>query len=198
MSDTSTSAPEPVRATASFTDLHTRARRVGQWAWLEQRVFELFGAWAGSTEEPDAAVLLGEMSRRHGWHAELFFDRLPELASVDAAALVAAPGPATEALFVGLAAPGEPATLCRLVGAYRVVLPMLVAEYRAASESLSPVAEPSLRRWLEIVLRDDLEEWSRGQELLLAMLVDDDTVRAAGERQLELELLAVLTARLTR
>jgi hypothetical protein len=198
MSDPSTSPSDPVLGAAAFTDLHTRARRVGQWAWIERQVFELFGGWAGTTDDPAVAVLLGEMSRRHGWHAELFHDRLPELASVDAAALVVAPGPGTLALFAGLRAPAEPAALCRPVGAYRVVLPLLVAEYRAASESLSMVAEPSLQRWLGIVLRDDLEEWARGQVLLASMLGDPDAVRAAGARQLELDLLAVGTGQLTR
>ena len=57
---------------------------------------------------------------------------------------------------------------------------------------------PWLLVGLGIVLRDDLEEWGRAQVLLASMLGDPDAVRAAGARQLELELLAVGTGQLTR
>ena len=198
MSESSSVAPGPNERPAAFTDLHTRARRVGQWAWVERRVFELFGDWAGTTADPDAAALFGEMSRRHGWHAEVFFDRLPELASVDAEGLVVPPGPATEA-FVGALGAHDPASepIDRLVAAYRVLLPMLVVEYRSAVPTFSPVAEPSLGRWVDIVLRDDLEEWSRGQQLLSAALTDAEVVRSAGARLVDLDVLAAATDRLT-
>jgi hypothetical protein len=183
----------------SPADLHTRAARVGGWVWCERRAFELLGSWAGTTPEPAVAVLFGEMSRRHGWHAELFADRLPELASVDAEALVAAPGPATLAL-VDAVASSEAGTsgTARLVAWYRVLLPSMVAQYRASARTLSSVAEPSLVRWLDIVLRDDLEEWARGQQLTAGLLVDESTVRAAAAHQLELDLLAAPTRLLTR
>jgi hypothetical protein len=177
-----------------FTGLHDRARRVGEWVWLERRTFEVMGRWAG-TSDPASGVLFGEMSRRHGWHSEVLFDRLPELASVDADALVRAPGPATEALFEALDASAS--TLDRLVGAYRVLVPTLVGEYRSTVATLSPVAEASLARWLGIVVRDDVEEWCRGDAELRAALVDDDAVRAAGARQVELDLLAAASAGLT-
>ncbi len=197
MSETSSTAGPSVGGTDAFTDLHARARRVGQWVWTERRVFECFGSWAGTTGLPAAAAHFGEMSRRHGWHAELFFDRLPELASVDAEGLVSSPGPATDAFFEGLAAiaePAEPVALGRLVAATRVLLPMLLTEYRAAAAASSAVAEPSLRRWLDIVVRDDLDEWCRGQDLLAGVVHDVADVQAAGSAQLRLELLAVATA----
>lgn len=178
-----------------FVGVHERARRIGEWVWLERRTFELMGRWAG-TSDPAAAVLFGEMSRRHGWHAEVFFDRLPELASVDAESLVRPPGPATEELVETVGAAS--ATLERLVGAYRVLVPMLVAEYRSTVPMLSPVAEGSLARWLGIVVRDDLEEWCRGDALVRDLLIDEGAVRAAGQHQMALELRVPATSRLTR
>lgn len=180
---------------AAFTDLHARARRTGQWAWLERRLFEIVGGWAGTTEDPASSVLFGEMSRRHGWHAEVFFDRLPELASVDAEQLVTSPGPATDALLAAVAA--QPPVIGRLVATYRVLLPLLVTEYRSTLVTLSPVAEPSLRRWLDIVVRDDLEEWARGHEVLSGALVTAEDVRDAGDRQVALDLLVLATDHLT-
>lgn len=192
------SEPTPPRTDA--VELHARARTIGQWAWTERRVFECFGAWAGTTPDPAAAVCFGEMSRRHGWHAELWVDRLPELASVDAESLVMPPGADTAVLFDAVAddGAGEPSAVRRLSAAYRVLLPLLVTQYRAALATVSAVAEPSLGRWLDLVLRDDLEEWSRGQALLASVLVDETAVHAAAARQLELELLALRTAQLTR
>jgi hypothetical protein len=189
---------ETVPPRTDAVELHARARTIGHWAWTERRVFECFGAWAGTTPESTAAVCFGEMSRRHGWHAELWVDRLPELASVDAESLVVAPGPDTAALLDAMAADGDPSAVRRLSAAYRVLLPLLVTQYRAALGTVSAVAEPSLGRWLDIVLRDDLEEWSRGQSLLASVLVDETAVQAAAARQLELELLALRTAQLTR
>lgn len=190
MPETSTGGSE----SAPFTGLHDRSRRVGEWVWLERRTFEVMGRWAGSSD-PAAGVLFGEMSRRHGWHSEVLFERLPELASVDADALVRAPGPATEALFGALDAAAS--TLERLVGSYRVLVPTLLGEYRSTAATLSPVAEASLARWLDIVVRDDVEEWCRGDAELRAALVDEAAVRAAGAHQVELEVLAVASAGLT-
>jgi hypothetical protein len=174
--------------------MHERARQVGAWVWAERRTFEVFGAWSATTPDPAAAVLFGEMSRRHGWHAELFFDRLPELASLDPTSLVAPAGPGSAALLDALAQgdpPDAPVTLRRLVAAYRVLLPMLVVQYRAARATVSEVAEPSLGRWLDIVLRDDLDEWCRGQDLLATVLTDRSSLASAAERQLELETIAL-------
>lgn len=198
MSDPSVAADHRADDAPPFVGLHDRARRVGEWVWIERRVFETFGRWAGTTGSPAVDVHFGEMSRRHGWHAELFFDRLPELSSVDADALVRSPGPATEAFVVAAAAPPGPAVLGPLVAAYRVLLPVLLTEYRDAAESLSPVAEPSLRRWLDIVVRDDVEELCHGLELLDHLVGDADDVRAAADCQVDLELLALATGRLAR
>jgi hypothetical protein len=185
-------------------DLHDRSRRIGVWAWCERQLFAALGSWAQTTPDPAVAVFFGEMARRHAWHAELFFDRLPELASVDAEQLVVASGPATEALFDAVAAAGESAShedhsaLVRIVAVHRVALPLLVGEYQAARSTVSAVAEPALGRALDLVLRDDQEEWARAQPLLGRLLGDAEAARSAADQQLRLELLVVDTASLSR
>ena len=191
--------PDPV---TPFVGLHERSRRLGQWVWLERSVFEILGAWSVSSEHPGVAVLFGEMSRRHGWHAEVLCGRLPELASVDAESLVVTPGAGTDALLAAVSAPGAVRStttdVLRLVGAYRMLLPVLVTNYRAASTTLSPVAEPSLGRWLEIIVGDDLDEWIRGEDLLRSMLLDAEVVGVALYHQLHLEQVALGSDRLSR
>jgi hypothetical protein len=186
-------------------DLHDRSRRIGVWSWCEQQLFGVLGDWATSTPDPTVAVFFGEMARRHAWHSQLFFERLPELASVDAEQLVAAPGRATDALFDAVSAAAGDAdsdrgvsTLVRFVAAYRVVLPLLVGEYQTARTTVSVVAEPALGRALDLVLRDDQEEWARAQPLFAGLLTDAHSARSAAEAQLRLELLAVETASLSR
>jgi hypothetical protein len=174
------------------TDLHERAARLGHCTWVERRCFEILGAWSSDTTAARAAVHFGTMSRRHGWHAELLRDRLPELASVDAESLVRAPGDGTERLMDGLAACGPDGDgLARCVGTYQVVLPVLVGAYRELESRLSPVAEPSLARWLRIVIDDDLQEWADGELLLRSLLVDEAAVDAASQVQHQMELLAL-------
>jgi hypothetical protein len=190
--------PSPSPAEPSPSDLLTRAARLGGWIWCERRWFEVLGGWATTTPDPAAAVLFGEMSRRHGWHAELFWDRLPELSSLDPDPLVTPPGPATAQLFDALSALEDaPVAVRRLTGAYRVVLPLLVAEYRRALASTSPVAEPSLQRWLQLVLTDDLDEWSRGESELRAAIAGADDLEAALATQRVLELQALPSAGLS-
>lgn len=188
----------PASAEPNPSDLLSRAARLGEWIWCERRWFEVLGSWATTTPEPGSAVLFGEMSRRHGWHAELFWDRLPELSSLDPESLVTPPGSATAQLFDDLAALDDaPIAVRRLTGAYRVVLPLLVAEYRDAVASASPVAEPSLRRWLELVLTDDLDEWSRGESELRSAIAGTDELEAALATQRALELQALQSAGLS-
>ncbi len=185
-------------AAAPLVGLHERARRVGHHVWLEQRLFEILGAWSAVTPEADVAALFGELSRRHGWHSGLFRDRLPELSSVDADALVTCPGPATERLIDEVADDVDPArTLEHLVAMHRVVVPLVLTQYRAELASASPVADASLSRWLRFVVDDDLDEWARGEAAIRALVVDAASVERCAKEQLRLELLAVATASLS-
>lgn len=179
---------------SSFVHLHDRATRIGQWTWFEQRWFEQLGRWAGTSGHPAVDVLFAEMSRRHGWHAQVLAERLPELASVDASSLVQPAGPGVLAVLDALGSlDAEPPAVARMVAAYRVVLPAQLADYRRTLGGVSPVAEPSLVRWLGLIVRDDLEEWARANDLL-SELVDPGSVDTAARVQAGLERLVAASS----
>lgn len=157
--------PRDPTAGDGWQPLLARAERVGQLVWVERQVFERFGVWAGATGLDAVDVAYGELSRRHGWHAQVLFERLPELSVLDPESVVTAPGPATTALFEHLASLGDAPAVTRWWVTHRVVLPLLVAALRAVRASVDPTAEPALDRWLRIVLDDDVEELLRGDEL---------------------------------
>lgn len=180
-----TTAPEPAGLVAT-------ARRVGHHVWVERRTFEWLGAWSNVPTEPAVTNLFGEAAARHGWHAELLLERLPELRELGAEDLVRAVDPTAEAVLGALARPEDPERhLEALVGHVRVVLPRLVGSCRALLDAASPVADRSLARWLRLVVEDDLEEWSRGEALLRRRLVDEAAVERAAAHQRELETLLV-------
>jgi hypothetical protein len=111
---------------------------------------------------------------------------------------VRCPGPATAQLFDDVASLADaPVAVRRLTGAYRVVLPLLVAEYRRALSSTSPVAEPSLQRWLQLVLAHDQDEWARGESELRSVIADTDELEVALATQRALELQALHSVGLT-
>jgi hypothetical protein len=86
---------------------------------------------------------------------------------------------------------GSVATIEKLVGVYRVLLPHLVAAYSYHLELASPLADAPTIRALELVLRDELEDWRDG-ELVLQWLVGtpEQLERASARRaRMEAELL---------
>jgi len=115
---------------------------VGAYCWLERRIFALTGAWASAPAgpgrsqpdpcepdpcEPELRVFLAAASRRHAELAECWYERLPQRAGVDRAALVVAPSGALADYFEHLdAAPG---LLQRTRGLVDEVLARLVATY---------------------------------------------------------------------
>src|SRR4028119_567837 len=62
----------------SFTVEETAAR-VGNYKWIEMKLFEVLGGWIATVPELDVKLRLGTHCYHHAWHAELFHKRLPEL-----------------------------------------------------------------------------------------------------------------------
>lgn len=174
------------------------ATRLGHHVWAERRIFSFLGAWSASPTGPSSPaavpVFLGEQAARHGWHAELVLERLPQLREVDAEALVV---PASErveaALDASLQLPGAalPASAdglrVVLAGYYRVVLPRLVGSYRALVAASSEAADASLRRWLGFVIADDVDEWVRGDALTRELVGGGAALDAVLDHQADLE-----------
>lgn len=151
----STTTPPP--------SLEAAAARLGHYAWLERRMFEALGGWAAAAPEPAVRVLCDRHARQRAWHASLWQDRLPVLADVDRASLIAAPNGAWSDGLTFLAAP-ESARF--LAGAYRVVGTHQRDTYRAHLASASPVSEGPTIRALELVLADQDRQASEGESLI--------------------------------
>ncbi|MGE3619254.1 MAG: hypothetical protein AB7L84_02225 [Acidimicrobiia bacterium] len=162
------------------------AERVGGYVWLERALYELLGAWVPSVPEHDVKLRFGAQSQRHAWHGDLWFERLPVLRDVDRDALVRPATPALGALVTDLAGIGD--TLERLVATYRVLLPALVASYSEHLDRVSPLADATVERVLQLVVGDALDDWRGGERALRSLVVTPALVRAATGHQERFEV----------
>jgi hypothetical protein len=161
--------------------------------WLEMRVFEIMGGWVSTVPELDIKLALATQSYHHAWHAELWEDRLPVLAGIDADELTTPASDGFERLIAILAEPGT-STIERLAGMYRVLLPRKISAYRAQQGAASVVAEAATMRALDLVLRDEVADWQEGEALLQSLLSSPAEVTRAAEHQARLESLLVTGA----
>jgi hypothetical protein len=181
--------PDTAPAEGAARPLLATAELVGGYRWIERRLFELTGAWALDAGVPALQVHLSEASLQHAWHAELWEDRLPVLASVDQAALTR-PTPAAAAALGVLAETSDP--VARLAGLYRGLLPRLLMAYDRHAATAAPVADGPVLRALTLVRRDEIDQWRAGEALLEGLLLGSTEVDQALEaaRRLESSLLS--------
>ena len=141
--------PEVDVAPRAWRGIDELAGLIGAYCWVENRIFELSGAWAtapsgspGGGLAPALRVWCAGLSRRHGLLAARWAERLPVRAGVDRAALVCAPpGPLAGALDALAAAPDARVGVAALVEA---VLPCLRAVYEVHGQTATPVSEGSV------------------------------------------------------
>lgn len=170
-------------------DIEEAARRIGVYRWIELRLFETLGAWTGTVPEPEVKVLLGAHCSHHAWHAELWSQRLPAVPGADAEHLTR---PANEGMVRFVAALTEPTpTLERLVGAYRVLVPRLIAGYSAHRRAVSALVDAPTVRTLGFMLHDEIRDWHEGEAMVQSLLTTADHVRRAAEHQGHLEAILV-------
>ena len=178
-------APEPGPLT-----LEESARLVGGYRWLELRLFETLGSWVRTVPEVDVKLRFHADAFKHAWHAALWQDLLPRGGEPRADGLTAPPSTGAEAVLDAVAAPtAAELSVEKLVGVYRVVLPRQVATYRAHLTRTSPVGDGPAARALEIVLRDEMEDWREGELLLHSLLTSEEATRRAAAHQATLEAL---------
>jgi hypothetical protein len=170
-----------VAETDAGFDIAETARRIARYRWAETTMFQALGGWIATVPELDAKVCLAAHSAHHAWHAELWRDRQPAVAIADD--VVDGLAPVAEALV-------EPAaTIERLVGVYRVVLPRLIGSYTAHRRRTSALTDAPTVRTLQLVLRDELDDWRDGELLLQSLIRTPDDAARAGARQGHLEAL---------
>jgi len=154
------------------------AHAVGHYCWIEHRVFEVAGAWAGTPvgggAEAEVRVWCAAVSRRHGDLARTWAERLPVRVGVDPAALVVAPpGPLAEAFEALGALEEQMAGVAVLAGPLLGGLDGLYARHLG---SASPVSEAPVAQALAAARYVLAGEQESGERLLQG-------VRASGDAQ---------------
>jgi hypothetical protein len=172
---------------SGFT-LEEAARRVGHYRWVEQTLFEILGGWVATVPEEEVRVWLSTRSYRHAWHAELWERRQPDVRGIDVDALTAPANAEMERFVASVSEPNaDDQTIEKLVGVYRVLIPYLVAAYRYHLDQASPVADGPTMRALELVLRDELEDWREGELLVQWLVGTEEELRRASVHHARLE-----------
>ena len=176
----------------SFTVEET-ARRVGNYKWIEMRLFEALGGWVATVPELDVKLRLGTHCYKHAWHAELWHKRLPELREMNPERLTQPANEGVAAFMESVAEPTAPEqTIEKLVGVYRVLLPHLIAAYTYHLNNTSTITDAPTMRSLKFAIDDDFEDWRDGEMLLQSMLTTGVDVQRAADRQAALETMLVI------
>ncbi len=164
-------------ASGELLGLEESSRVAARHHWVESNMFTLLGGWVKTTSTPEAKLLFDRQAGHHAWRAQQWWNRLPALADVDRAALVARPGDRLSAVFKAVS--DEESTVSRLVCTYRVLIPRLAVSYERHRTRASAVADSSVLRTLEIVARDVSSDWLDGEAVLERVL--ESEIPPAGE-----------------
>ena len=175
----------------SFT-VEESARRVGNYKWIEMRLFEALGGWVATVPELDVKLRLGTHCYKHAWHAELWHKRLPELREMNPERLTQPGNEQVAAFMEAVTEPTDPElTIEKLVGVYLVLIPHKIAAYTYHLNNTSTITDAPTIRSLKMALADEFEDWRDGEMLLQSMLLTAEDVDRAMARQARLEKLIV-------
>ena len=167
------------------------ARRVGNYKWIEMRLFEVLGGWVATVPELDVKMRLGTHCYHHAWHAELWHKRLPELREMNPERLTV---PANDELVAFIDAMTEPEapelTIEKLVGVYRVLIPHKIAAYTYHLNNTSTITDAPTIRSLKFVLAGRVRGLARRRDAASSRCIEtDDEVERAAAHQAKLEKL---------
>ena len=185
-------APWDRRQLPGLFDVEESARRVGNYKWVEMRLFEVLGGWVATVPELDVKMRLGTHCYKHAWHADLWHKRLPELREMSPERLTV---PANDELVAFIDAMTEPEapelTIEKLTGVYRVLIPRKIAAYTYHLNGTSPITDAPTIRWLRFILIDEVDDQCDGELLLQSLLRTPADVERAANHQRRLEELMV-------
>ena len=174
------------------------ARRVGNYKWIEMRLFEALGGWVATVPELDVKLVLGRHCYHHAWHAELWNKRLPELREMNTERLTEPPNDEMVAFVDAVREPEAPElTIEKLVGVYRVLIPRKIAAYTFHLNATSRITDAPTMRSLKFILQDEFDDWREGEMLLQSLITSPAEVERAASRQRELEQLIVAAGGVT-
>ncbi|HVF75313.1 MAG TPA: hypothetical protein VM938_09705 [Acidimicrobiales bacterium] len=168
------------------------ARRVGNYKWVEMRLFEALGGWIATVPELDVKMRLGTHTYKHAWHAELWHKRLPELREMNPERLTQPANDDVVAFFDAMTEPEAPdQTIEKLVGVYRVLIPHKIAAYTHHLNNTSQITDAPTIRSLRHALDDEFDDWRDGEMLLQSLIENEEEVQRAAAHQARLEAILV-------
>ncbi len=174
------------------------ARRVGNYKWVEMKIFEFMGGWVATVPELDIKLRLGTHCYHHAFHSELWHKRLPELREMNPARLTLPPNPEFESFIEALGEPEAPdTTIEKLVGLYRVLLPHLIAAYTYHRNNTSSITDSPTIRSLDFCLADDMEEWREGEMIIQSLCDSPEAIDRAAAHQAKLTKLMLAAGGVT-
>ncbi|MGH9302081.1 MAG: hypothetical protein ACRD0I_07250 [Acidimicrobiales bacterium] len=183
-------APWDRRELPGAFNVEETARRVGNYKWIEMRLFEALGGWVATVPELDVKMRLGTHCYQHAWHADLWNKRLPELREMNPDRLTVPANPEIEAFMGAVTSPEEPdRTIEKLVGVYRVLIPHKISAYTYHLNNTSRITDAPTIRSLKFALADEFEDWRDGEMMLQSLIETDEEVQRASEHQCRLEKL---------
>src|SRR5881227_2473424 len=185
-------APWDRRQLPGLFDVEESARRVGNYKWVEMRLFVVLGGWVATVPELDVKMRLGTHCYHHAWHAELWHKRLPELREMNQDRLTEPPNDEMVAFVDAMTEPeGPELTIEKLVGVYRVLIPHKIAAYTYHLNNTSAITDAPTIRSLKLALNDEFEDWRDGEMMIQSLLFDEGDVERAAQHQARLEKLMV-------
>ncbi len=181
-------APWDRRELPGVFDVEESARRVGNYKWIEMKLFEALGGWIATVPELDVKMRLGTHCYHHAWHSELWHKRLPELREMNPERLTQ---PANDAMVEFVEAMTEPEapelTIEKLTGVYRVLIPHKIAAYTYHLNGTSSITDAPTIRSLKMILADEFEDWRDGEMLLQSLIETDAEIDRSVAHQTRLE-----------
>ncbi len=191
-------APWDTRELPGSFSVDETARRVGNYKWIETKLFEALGGWVATIPEMDVKLRLGTHCYHHAWHAELMNKRLPELREMNPERLTLPPNDEMVAFVDAMTEPeAADLTIEKLVGVYRVLLPHKIAAYTYHRNNTSRVTDMPTIRSLDFMLQDEIADWTDGEMMLQSLLISSEQVQRAADRQAALEKLLVAAGGIT-
>lgn len=191
-------APWDRRELPGAFSVEETARRVGNYKWIEMKIFELMGGWVATVPELDLKLKLGTHCYHHAFHSELWHKRLPELREMNPDKMTVAANPEMEAFVEALSAPeAADQTIEKMVGMYRVLLPHLIAAYTYHQNNTSTITDSPTIRSIGFCLQDDMEEWREGEMILQSLITTPEQADRAATHHAALTKLMIAAGGVT-
>ncbi len=163
--------------------------RIVHYKWVEQQLSAALGGWVATIPELDVKAMLGPHCYQHAWHADLWRQRLPELREANEHRAE----PANEAFaefMTELMSPDDPdATVEKLVGVYRVLVPHLLAVYSFHQRVTSDIVDAPTVRSLKFMIDDDVEQFITAEMMIQDLARTTKLRTRAGKWQTHLDVL---------